>query len=120
VRDRDLRGLLIGYSVSSLGSGLGAGALPIVAVLALHATAFQVSLLAGLSGLTAAAIMLPLGARIEHRRKRPVMIGADLARFAALASVPAAAAVHLLTYIASALSSHIDRARNGHAKRKQR
>lgn len=98
MRDRDLRGLLIGYSVSSLGSGLGAGALPIVAVLVLHATAFQVSLLAGLSGLTAAAIMLPLGARIEHRRKRPVMIGADLARFAALASVPVAAAVHVLTY----------------------
>jgi hypothetical protein len=44
-----------------------AGALPIVAVLVLHASAFQVSLLSGLSGLTAAAIMLPLGARIEHR-----------------------------------------------------
>jgi predicted MFS family arabinose efflux permease len=99
VRDRDLRRLLVGYAISSAGSGLGTGALPIVAVLVLHASAFQVSLLAGLSGLTAAAMMLPFGARIEHRRKRPVMIGADLARFAALASVPAAAAVHLLTYL---------------------
>lgn len=99
VRDRDLRGLLIGYAVSSAGSGVGAGALPIVAVLVLHSSAFQVSLLSGLSGLTAAAIMLPLGARIEHQRKRPVMIGADLVRFAALASVPAAAAVHVLSYL---------------------
>uniref|UniRef100_UPI00037AF98D MFS transporter n=1 Tax=Parafrankia elaeagni TaxID=222534 RepID=UPI00037AF98D len=72
--------------------------LPIIAVLVLHASAFEVSLLSGLAGLTAAAVLLPLGASIEHRRKRPVMIAADLARFAAFASVPAAAALHLLTY----------------------
>jgi hypothetical protein len=45
-----------------------------------------------------AAIALPFGAVIEQRRKRPVMIAADLVRFVALASVPAAAAPHLLTY----------------------
>jgi len=98
VPDRDLRGLLIGYAVSSAGSGVGAGALPIVALLVLHSSAFQVSLLAGLSGLVAAAVMLPLGAGIEHRLKRPVMIAADLTRFAALASVPAAALGQVLTY----------------------
>jgi hypothetical protein len=58
VRDRDLRSLFIGYAVSSAGSGLGAGALPIVAVLALHSSAFQVSLLSGLSGLAADTLML--------------------------------------------------------------
>jgi hypothetical protein len=45
-----------------------------------------------------AVIALPFGAAIEQRRKRPVMIAADLVRFVALASVPAAAALHLLTY----------------------
>ncbi|KPM52565.1 MFS transporter [Frankia sp. R43] len=98
MRDRDRRNLLLAYAVSAAGSGVGSGALPIVAVVVLHASAFEVSMLSGLAGLTAAAVLLPLGAGIEHRRKRPVMIAADLVRFAALASVPAAAALHLLTY----------------------
>ncbi|OAA23307.1 arabinose efflux permease family protein [Frankia sp. EI5c] len=98
MRDRDRRNLLFAYAVSAAGSGIGSGALPIVAVLVLHASAFEVSLLSGLAGLTAAAVLLPLGAGIEHRRKRPVMIAADLVRFAALASVPAAAVLGLLTY----------------------
>ncbi len=98
MRDRDRRNLLLAYAISAAGSGVGSGALPIVAVLVLHASAFEVSLLSGLAGLAAAAVLLPLGAGIEHRRKRPVMIAADLVRCAALASVPAAAALHLLTY----------------------
>ncbi|MCK9904982.1 MFS transporter [Parafrankia colletiae] len=98
MRDPDRRSLLLEYAVSAAGSGLGSGALPIVAVLVLHASAFEVSMLSGLASLTAAAVLLPLGAGIEHRRKRPAMIAADLARCAALASVPAAAALHLLTY----------------------
>jgi predicted MFS family arabinose efflux permease len=98
VRDRDRRNLLFAYAVSAAGSGVGSGALPIVAVLGLHASAIEVSLLSGLAGLTAAAVLLPLGAGIEHRRKRPVMIAADLVRGAALASVPAAAALGLLTF----------------------
>ncbi|EFC83499.1 MFS transporter [Parafrankia sp. EUN1f] len=98
VRDQDRRNLLLAYAVSAAGSGVGSGALPIVAVLVLYASAFEVSLLSGLAGLAAAAVLLPLGAGIEHRRKRPVMIAADLVRFAALASVPAAAALDLLTY----------------------
>jgi MFS family permease len=43
-------------------------------------------------------IGLPLGPWIEFRRKRPVMIGADLLRFGALGSIPVAAAAGLLTY----------------------
>lgn len=98
MRDGDHRSLLLAYAVSAAGSSVGSGALPIVAVLVLHVSAFQVSLLSGLAGLAAAAVLLPLGSGIEHRRKRPVMIAADLVRFAALATVPAAAALHLLTY----------------------
>ena len=66
-----------------------------MAPLVLHSSALPLSLL---SGLAAAAVMLPLGAGIEHRRKRPVMIAADLTRCAALASVPAASLGHVLTY----------------------
>jgi hypothetical protein len=84
--------------VSAAGSGVGSGALPIVAFLVLHASAFEVSILSGLAGFTAAAVLLPLGAGIERRRKRPVMIAADLLRFTAVARVPTTAALDLLTY----------------------
>ncbi|MEV0003406.1 MFS transporter [Micromonospora sp. NPDC050980] len=86
------------YSVSQTGSAVGAGALPLVAILLLDASALQISLLAVISGLAAAVIVLPLGPWVEFRRKRPVMIGADLLRFAALASVCIAAALDALTY----------------------
>lgn len=86
------------YSVSEMGSALGAGALPLVAVLVLDVSALQVALLAAVSGLASAAIALPLGSFVEFRRKRPVMVTADLLRFAALGSVPLLAAPGLLTY----------------------
>jgi MFS transporter len=86
------------FSVSAAGSGIGAGALPLVAVLVLRASAAQVSVLLAVSGAASAVIALPIGAGIERRRKRPVMIAADLARFAALGSVPAAAALGMLSF----------------------
>lgn len=94
----DLGRFWAAYAVSALGSGVGTGALPLVAILVLHASAWQVSQLAVLAGLAGVAVTIPLGPRIEFHRKRPAMIGADLARFAALASVPAAAVCGLLTY----------------------
>jgi MFS family permease len=39
-----------------------------------------------------------IGAGVEYRRKRPVMMSADVVRFAALASVPAAAGFGVLTF----------------------
>lgn len=94
----DFHRLWLAYSTSEFGSQIGHGALRIIAILALGATDFQVSLLAALSAVGAAVIALPAGLWIEHRRKRPVMIGADLARFLVLASIPAAAAFGRLTY----------------------
>ncbi|MEU4244225.1 MFS transporter [Actinoplanes sp. NPDC026619] len=79
------------YAVSALGSGVGAGALPLVAIMVVHASDWQVSLLAVLGGLAGAVVVVPLGPWIEFHRKRPVMIGADLLRFTALASVPVTA-----------------------------
>jgi MFS family permease len=94
----DFRRLWASYAGSEGGSAVGFGAIPLVAVLVLRAPAWQVSLLATVAGLTAAAVALPAGPWIEFRRKRPVMIGADLARAGALLSVPVALALGLLTY----------------------
>jgi MFS family permease len=95
---QDFRRLWAAFTVSAAGSAIGAGALPLVAVLVLDVSAFQVSMLAALSAVAGAAIALPSGDFIEQRRKRPVMITADLVRFVALLSIPVAAALDLLTY----------------------
>lgn len=85
-------------TISQLGSSLSAGALPLIAIIVLGASDFRVSLLAALSAVVSAAIALPLGPFVEFRRKRPVMIGADLLSFAALATVPVAMAFGVLSY----------------------
>ncbi|MBF6364986.1 MFS transporter [Nocardia puris] len=95
---RDFHKLWAALTVSQVGSALGTGALPLVAILVVHASDWQVSLMAALSGVAAAAIALPLGSLIEVRRKRPVMIQACVASCVALASVPVAAALGVLSY----------------------
>ena len=95
---QDFRRLWTAFTISAAGSAIGSGALPLVAVLVLDVSTFQVSLLAALSLVAGAGLALPFGDFIEQRRKRPVMIAADLVRFAALLSIPVAAALDLLTY----------------------
>lgn len=86
------------FAVSTAGTSLGFGAFPLIAIRVLHAGPVAVSALPA-AGLAAGALLaLPLGPWIDARRKKPVMIGADLVRFAALASLPAAYVTGLLTY----------------------
>ncbi|GAB2632845.1 MFS transporter [Prescottella soli] len=95
---RSLDRLWSAYAVSAYGTWIAFGAFPLIAVHVLHSSAFAVSLLDA-AGLTVAAIVaVPLGPWIEHRAKRPVMIAMDLGRFLAMASVPIAYFVGLLTY----------------------
>ncbi|QIY66514.1 MFS transporter [Streptomyces sp. RPA4-2] len=95
---QDFRRLWVAYAVSAAGSAVGMGALPLIALLVLDSSAFQVSVLAALSAVASGVIALPLGVRIEHQYKRPVMITADLVRCAGLASVPVAMAFDGLTF----------------------
>ncbi|MFD7911130.1 MFS transporter [Streptomyces sp. NPDC059752] len=78
------------YAVSAYGSGLGFGALPLIAVLALHAGPAEVSALSAVGPAVGALIAVPLAPWVEFRRKRPVMIAMDLTRFAVMATVPVA------------------------------
>lgn len=94
----DFRRLWTAFAISELGTMAGLGALPLIAVLVLDASTLQVTSMAALAGIGSAAIALPAGVLIEFRRKRPVMVAADVARFAALGSVPAAMAFGVLTY----------------------
>ncbi|MGI5337595.1 MFS transporter [Streptomyces sp. CA-181903] len=85
-------------AVSAYGSGLGFGALPLIAVLALHAGPAEVSALSAVGPAVGALIALPIAPWMEFRRKRPVMIAMDLVRFAAMATIPVAYAVGLLGF----------------------
>ncbi|MEV4627389.1 MFS transporter [Micromonospora sp. NPDC049523] len=87
------------YAVSAYGSGLGFGALPLIAVLVLDASPAQVSALAAVGPAVGALIALPLGPWVEFRRKRPVMIAMDLARFAAMMTIPVAYALGRLGFV---------------------
>lgn len=87
------------YAVSAYGSGLGFGALPLIAVLLLDASPAQVSALSAVGPAVGALIAVPLAPWVEFRRKRPVMIAMDVVRFAAMMTVPIAYAFGLLGFV---------------------
>ncbi|QOZ37297.1 MFS transporter [Bradyrhizobium sp. CCBAU 53421] len=85
---RDYDWLWTAFAVSTFGTWIAFDALPLLAILVLHARPEAVSALAAVGLLAGAAVALPLGPWIEFRRKRPVMIAMDLIRFAATISIP--------------------------------
>ncbi|GHF40627.1 MFS transporter [Streptomyces morookaense] len=87
------------YAVSAYGSGLGFGALPLIAVLVLHAGPAEVSALSAVGPAVGALIAVPLAPWVEFRRKRPVMIAMDLTRFGAMATIPVAYAFGRLGFV---------------------
>ncbi|WKV76436.1 MFS transporter [Streptomyces sp. PCS3-D2] len=95
---RRFRWLWTSYAVSTLGTWLAFDAFPLIAILVLHAGTTRVSLLAAVGPAVGAVLALSLGPWVESRPKRPVMIAMDLARFAALTSVPVAFALDGLTF----------------------
>ncbi|MFC0625961.1 MFS transporter [Kribbella deserti] len=97
LRDPDFRRFWTADLLSQLGIRLGMLAVPLLAVLELTASAFEVSLLRAFE--TAAWLLIGLfaGAWMDRIRCKPVMITADLARAAFFASVPVAAAFGVLT-----------------------
>lgn len=87
------------FAVSMAGTWLAFDAFPLIAVLVLHAGTTEVSALAAAGLAVGAAVAMPLGPWVEFRSKRPVMVAADLVRFAALMTVPAAYALGALTFV---------------------
>lgn len=94
---RDFRLLLIGQTTSQLGTQVSAVAVPLLAVLALEASAFEVGLVAASSTLAFALIGLPAGAWLDRIRRRPVLIASDWIRAALMLSIPVAAVVGVLS-----------------------
>jgi MFS family permease len=96
-RHADFRRLWIGETVSQFGSAVSGLALPLVAILVLHASTFQVGLLATCESLAFLLVGLPVGAWVDRMRYRQVLIVNDLVRFGALGSIPLAQALDALS-----------------------
>ena len=90
-RNGDFLLLWSGQAVSTLGSAISALALPLL-VLALTHSPAQTGLIAAVQVIPYLVFALPAGALIDRWDRKAVMIRCDLARAAALGSVPQAAA----------------------------
>jgi predicted MFS family arabinose efflux permease len=97
-RHADFRRLWAAQTISRFGSQVSQLALPLVAVLSLHSSAFRVSLLGAIEMLPFLLFALPAGAWVDRIARRPVLIAADAGRAVALGSLPVAAAVAHVTY----------------------
>jgi MFS family permease len=94
----DFLKLWAGQSVSVVGDQISALALPLVAVLVLDASATEMGLLTAMVWAPHLLFSLSAGLYVDRRaRRRRIMIATDLARAVALASVPAAYWLDLLT-----------------------
>lgn len=94
---RDFRLLLFGQTTSQLGSQVSGVAIPLLAVLTLHASPFELGLVSASSTLAFAVVGLPAGVWLDRGPRRPMLIASDLARTVSLATIPLAAVLGVLT-----------------------
>ncbi|MFJ9781349.1 MFS transporter [Amycolatopsis sp. NPDC101161] len=95
--NRDFRLLWTGETTSMLGSMVASTALPLVAVVTLRASTFEVALLTAVAWLPWLVVGLPAGAWVDRLPKRPVMLLCNTVSMAVFGSVPLAAAFGVLT-----------------------
>jgi predicted MFS family arabinose efflux permease len=93
----EFRRLWIGETVSQFGTMISQLALPLIAILVVHASTFEVGLLTAVETAPFLIVGLPVGAWVERMRFRSVLIVNDLLRAALLGSIPAAQFLGILT-----------------------
>jgi MFS family permease len=98
LRETAFRRYWSAQSISMFGDQISSLALPLVAVLALHANAAQMGFLAALVWLPSLLFGLHAGALVDRKgRRRHTMIMADLGRAALLLSIPVCYSAGVLT-----------------------
>ena len=96
-RNRDFRQLWAAETVSQVGTHITLLALPVLAVTVLHATPLEMGVLTALETAAFLVIGLPAGAWVDRWRRKRVLVANDLIRAVALASLPVAWLMDVLT-----------------------
>jgi MFS family permease len=96
-RHPDFLRLWSAETISQFGSQVSALALPLVAILVLDASAFEVALLGTIEFLPFILFTLPAGVWVDRLRRRPILIAGDFGRAVLLASIPIAYVADVLT-----------------------
>jgi MFS family permease len=94
---RVFEALWFGQSVSALGTQVSMVALPLIAVLVLRVSAFELGILAALETLPYLVLSLPAGVIVDRTDRRRMMIACDLLRGAALLGTALAIAAGVLS-----------------------
>jgi MFS family permease len=98
LRTRDARLIISAYAISAIGSEITVLAIPVAAAMLLGASALQMGLLTAAGTAPYVGFALIVGAWVDRlRRRRPLMIAADLLAASALVTVPLAWAFGVLT-----------------------
>lgn len=97
MRDRNFLLLWSGQFISDFGSQVSIFALPIVAVIALHATALQVATLQSIEFATIALVAIIAGALADRHRRKRVMMVSNVVRLVTMLSLPIAFGLGKLT-----------------------
>ena len=96
-RHGDFLKLWSAETISQFGSQAGQLALPLVAILVLDASAFEVAVLGTVEFLPFIIFTLPAGVWVDRLPRRPILIVGDFGRAALLATIP-------IAYVADVLS----------------
>lgn len=89
-RHHDFMRLWTAAGISAAGTQVTLLALPLTAILVLHASAFEVAALATAATIPNLALGIAAGIWLDRLPRRPVMVAADFGRAGVLASVPIA------------------------------
>ena len=96
-RHADFLKLWSAETVSQFGSQVTGLALPLVAVLVIEASAFEVSALFVIEFLPFILFAIPAGVWVDRLKRKPILVIADIGRAALLGSIPIAYAFDVLT-----------------------
>jgi len=95
-RNPDFSKLWIGQSISMIGSQVTFLALPITAAVTLSATSLQMGILSAIGSAPALLFGLLAGVWVDRNKRRPILIGADIARALVLGVIPLSAILGVL------------------------
>jgi MFS family permease len=95
--DRDFVKLWSGETVSLIGTQITQFTLPLVAILTLHTSVFQVGLLNACRTAPVVGVSLFAGVWLDRRRRRPILIACSLGSAVLIALIPITDALGLLT-----------------------